>query len=537
MRLRIFGPAAIVWLLALSCAASAQTNPAATIAVDTRADRHPISPLIYGAAFASQKQIKELNFTLNRIGGNAETRYNWKVNSYNSGQDWFFASNPSGDLTPAGTIDSIVAADQADNAQTMVTLSMIGWVAKIVSPNVTLGSYPVSVFGPQQKTDPDHPDLGNGIRPDGTAIYGADPNTANVPSDVTFQKGLVDHLIQKWGPSAKGGVRFYIMDNEPGIWSYNHRDVHPYGYTSRELADDIINYGSMVKAEDPDAIVVGPEEWGWPNYINSGADGTTYLDRKSRGGMDNLPWILKYIHDHDVETGKRTLDYFTVHLYPQGGDSTDDESEKIELLRNRDTRQLWDPNYTDESWIKSNIMLIPRMKSWVASSYPGTKIGITEYNWGAEKTMNGATAQADALGIFGREGLDLAARWGIPDESTPTFQSMLMYRNYDGKDSAFGDESIADQPDCNPDLLSSFAATRNTDGALTVIVINKVLSGSTPITIALSHFAQAGSADIWQLSSGNPIAHLDPIAYTNGQIQTTVPAQSVTMFVIPRHGR
>ena len=40
--------------------------------------------------------------------------------------------------------------------------------------------------------------------------------------------------------------------------------------------------------------------------------------------------------------------------------------------------------------------------------YPGTPIGITEYNWGAEDHINGATAQADILGIFGREGLDMA---------------------------------------------------------------------------------------------------------------------------------
>jgi len=65
-------------------------------------------------------------------------------------------------------------------------------------------------------------------------------------------------------------------------------------------------------------------------------------------------------------------------------------------------------------------MLIPRMKSWVAANYPGTPIGVTEYNWGAENHINGATAQADILGIFGRENLDLATRWIRPDATTPT---------------------------------------------------------------------------------------------------------------------
>jgi hypothetical protein len=36
--------------------------------------------------------------------------------------------------------------------------------------------------------------------------------------------------------------------------------------------------------------------------------------------------------------------------------------------------------------------------------------------------MNGATAQADILGILGREGIDLATRWTCPDAATPTYK-------------------------------------------------------------------------------------------------------------------
>jgi hypothetical protein len=62
------------------------------------------------------------------------------------------------------------------------------------------------------------------------------------------------------------------------------------------------------------------------------------------------------------------------------------------------------------------VMLIPRLRNWVNTYYDaGTPIGITDYNWGAEGHINGATTQADILGIFGRENLDLAARWTTPD--------------------------------------------------------------------------------------------------------------------------
>ena len=87
----------------------------------------------------------------------------------------------------------------------------------------------------------------------------------------------------------------------------------------------------------------------------------------------------------------------------------------MQLRRNRSTRSLWDPNYVDETWINDKVQLIPRLQNWVNTYYPGTPIGITEYNWGAENHINGATTQADIFGIFGREGLDMAARWTTPD--------------------------------------------------------------------------------------------------------------------------
>jgi hypothetical protein len=86
------------------------------------------------------------------------------------------------------------------------------------------------------------------------------------------------------------------------------------------------------------------------------------------------------------------------------------------------------------------------MKLGRTSYYPGRPIAITEYNWGAEDHINGATTQADIYGIFGREGLDIGARWTTPDAATPTYKAMKLYRNYDGAKSGFGDTSV--RPPC-----------------------------------------------------------------------------------------
>jgi len=167
----------------------------------------------------------------------------------------------------------------------------------------------------------------------------------------------------------------------------------------------------------------------------------------------------------------------------------------------------------------------------VNTYYPGTLIGITEYNWGAENHINGATTQADILGIFGREGLDTAARWTTPASSTPTYKAMKMYRNYDGNKSTFGNTSIG-ATTANPDNVAAFAAQRSTDGALTVMVVSKYTSGNTPATINLANFAHNGAAQVWQLTAANATNRLADIGISGNSFGVTLPPQSITLFVV-----
>jgi hypothetical protein len=172
------------------------------------------------------------------------------------------------------------------------------------------------------------------------------------------------------------------------------------------------------------------------------------------------------------------------------------------------------------------------MKNWVTNYNPGTKIGITEYNWGAESSINGATAQADILGIFGRENLDLATRWTTPDASSPTYKAIKMYRNYDGNKSTFGDTSILTSVP-NPDNLSAFSAVRTADGVLTLMVINKDLNNATPVNASITNFTAAGTAQRWLLTSGNAITRLADISLAGSVLEDTVPTQSITLYVLP----
>jgi hypothetical protein len=501
---------------------------AATVSVDVARDRHPIKPEIYGVGFATASQLREMNIPLNRWGGNATTRYNWMLKATNQGSDHFFESVPSNDDP-----DLFISDARISGTNVMITIPTIGWVATLGPIRAKLWSFSVKKYGPQQATDPLIPDAGNGIKPaKGGPITKNDPNDANISVDSSFQQQWVEHLVQQWG-----GVRYYILDNEPSLWHVTHRDVHPVGASMDEVADKMIDYASQIKATDPNGLVVGPEEWGWTGYFYSGLDqqkaaqnnNTSFPDKAAHGGVDYIPYLLTRIHAAEDARGARLLDALSVHYFPQSGETSDSLAAAVQLLRNRSTRSLWDPNYTDESSIDATVMLIPRLRAWADAFRPGTPTGITEYSWGVDDDANGATAQADVLGIFGRENLDFAARWPAPARGSLVAEAFQMYRNYDGNGKTFGDTSVRTTVP-NPDTLSAFAAVRSSDQALTIMIINKDLSQPTNVDLQVANFRSGSAAQRWQLTAENGIERVGDVSVPS---TVQVPAQSITLLVVP----
>jgi hypothetical protein len=528
-------------LAAAGVALSMQAHAATvTISIDAGANRHAINPMIYGVNFGSKVDLAALNAPLNRMGGNATSSYNWSNNARNLGNDWYFESYPGDNGNNAGAdADAFITTSKAADAEPMITIPLIGWVAKLGSGHSLLPSFSKNKYGNQCDYDPYDSDAGDGVEPDcSSPITGNDVTDSYVKDSPAKEQQWLQHLVKRWGSAGHGGVNYYLMDNEPSIWFDTHRDSHPVGPHSTEYRDEVLAESASIKKVDPDALVVGPEEWGWEGYFYSGYDQQYAAEHGYccwpdhdglQHGMDYIPWLLK-----EWKKAGHPLDVLSVHFYPQGGEDSDDTSQATQELRNRSTRQLWDKKYKSESWIGAPVYLIPRMKDWIQKDYyAGTPIAITEYNWGAEGHINGATTQADVYGIFGREGLDMATRWTIPDKSTPTYKAMQMYRNYDGKDSGFGDTSIAAKvPD--PDTLSAFAAMRGSDGAMTVMVINKALGADAAVKLKLAHAAASGTAQVYRLTSSNEIQHLPNLDWSGGALSDTEPAQSITLYVLPQ---
>jgi hypothetical protein len=535
--------------------------------IDVAAPAHPISPLIYGMnswRLSDPEQqaaqvAKQVRLPVNRWGGDGYTLYNYKLDISDLGEDWYFeiAPNANTSYPDISEFNSQVIGDRATGAKTMATMPVIGWTAKTRTRG---SSYSVAKYGTQQKTDPYWPDFGNGLRPDGSRITNNDPNDICMPIDENWTSDWVKYLVHRFGNAAKGGVAIYALDNEPNWWDKMHRDVHPLPFTYDEVTENGLKVAKAIKAADPTAEVSGPVIDYWITFFYSMRDIEWYQaqrteptegppDRRAHGNLPLIEYYLrafKAAQDADPRH-TRQLDYLDLHTYFAANDAglkpagTSDRQRAVL----DSTRVFWDPTYTDQRFHNPDNYLellapqmIPRMKKWIAANYPGTKTAISEYNWGAAEHISGAVAQADILGIFGREGLDLGALWGPPNLNSPLMFAFKIFRNYDDAGGEFGDLSLASMSE-DQGKLAVYAARRTADRRLTVVVINKTFGGLRA-DLALDHFKPKEAARVYRYS-GVDLTRIEALPVVKaarlGKQASVVkeqlfPAMSITMYAI-----
>lgn len=425
---------------------------------------HPISPLIYGAAQGAW----ESGITATRIGGNPTSRYNWELGAWNAANDWFFENGTSINL--GATLDEAVQ----HGAFNALTVPLIGWVAK----DATSVSFPVSKFPGQRKYDPHRPEVGDGYRPDGKPIAPGPPSQTSVPAPPELIGSWIRNLREKDRLRGKRAVAMYILDNEPALWNSTHRDVHPDPVGYDELLDRTIHYATEVRKADPDALIAGPAEWGWLNFSYSAKDiaAGKFLrpDRRSHGDVPLIPWYLRRVAEFEKKNGVRLLDYLDVHFYPAAervygaGGAVDDAGRALRL---RTTRALWDPSYSDESWVDEPIRLLPQLREWVLENHPGLKISIGEWSFGGEHDISGALATAEALGRFGQQGLDAAFYWDGPKTGTSSYWAFRAFRNFDGQGARFLDQALDTRGEESVSIFGSRDPAN--PGHLVLILVNR----------------------------------------------------------------
>ena len=283
--------------------------------------------------------------------------------------------------------------------------------------------------------------------------------------------------------------------------------------------------------------MIGPASWGvtgmvslqnapdWDRYRHDGSFLAAYLDAFRMASERH---------------GKRLLDALDVHWYPF--------SEKGNLFRTEDPalagplldapRSLTEPGFRESSWVSQALPvsdegglalpLLPSLERLTRAHFPGTRIAVTEYNYGGAGQLASGLALADALARFARPEMLLTAHWGSLAGWLGT--AFRLYRDYDGKGGRLPDNALPVEIS-RPDSLTIRAGTEAQ--RLHLVLINRAAEAKA-VEITLDRPLQASQLARYGFDAGHPaVSAMGPIeAVSGGTIRLTLPARSARHYVV-----
>lgn len=473
------------------------------ITVDTKNGHKTISPYIYGI----NGIVPQVTQKAARSGGNRLTGYNWENNMSSAGSDWQHFNDDllvSGMTkteaeTPAIVLTSFAKAAVKAGAYSLVTLPMAGYVANDNLKSVT-----------QEETAPSERFAEIIDRKPGELSM-----TPDLTDGVVYSDELMNFLINTLGDSTtETGIKGYCLDNEPALWSETHARIHPEKVTVDELISRTVSLASVIKDFDPNAEVFGPVLYGFNAYLSlQEADDwqSTYKNKYS--------WFIDCYLDKmkkaEEETGVRLLDVLDVHYYSEAYSENNhrvsfdgDISRETQYARVQSTRTLYYAGYRENSWIQQwasgFLPVLPKLQKSIEKYYPGTKLSVTEYCFGAENHISGGIAQADALGIFASNDVYLATLWSLTDNRDYAYSAINLYTDYDGKGGSFGDTLVSSSTD-NIEASGVYSSIHGgNDGKLHIILINRDLDNINNFNIDISGDTGYKSASVYIIDGSSP---------------------------------
>ncbi len=308
----------------------------------------------------------------------------------------------------------------------------------------------------------------------------------------------------------KYNVQYWGIGNEPTLYD---GEVRNFGetYDAKQFNEEWRAFAIAMKNVDPTIKLVGPESHQLSYDYAPGAS-TNFSEA-------NAIWFADFL-----KANGDLVDIVSFHRYPFPVSSTSGAASIDELRKNA---REWDKiiNYAREVVHRETGRDLP--------------IAITEFNSDYSKAAGGeatpdshfnAIWMADVLGRMIKNGVFMANQWGLTAKAgygglgliaqSDVFPSYYVYQMY----KMFGDELIYSSSD-DPDL--SVYAARNTEGALTVIIINLSLEEKSR---AIRIEGQAATqAEVWLFDPTHPAESVGMLDISG---TPAFPPQSMTLFII-----
>lgn len=489
------------------------------ITVDLKGEKKEISPLIYGVNQYTTP-LKDVKTNSVRQGGNRMTAYNWETNASNAGSDWKHSSdtNLSESEDPADCVQQLSKdAAKYNVGYKLTTLQLAGYVSADKKGTVT-----------EEEKAPS--DRWNKV----VLTKGSDfADTPDLTDGVVYMDEYVNYIIKKLGDSKSAtGIQGYSLDNEPVLWNDTHSRMHPEPVTIEELKTKSIEMAKNVKKLDPNAEVFGPALYGYTAFDHLDDD-DQHDEWEKVKKENNYHWYLdSYLddmHKASEEAGTRLLDVLDIHYYSESARKGAED-------RVQSVRTLYEKGFSENSWIgqwcMENVPILPTIQASIDKYYPGTKLGISEYNFGGGSDTSGTIAQVEALGCYADHGVYFATLWG----GEPFIVAGInLYTNYDGKGGCFGDTLIPAKTDDVSKSSSYAAVNAKDDSKVTVMVTNKNMTEKENAVIDLKNAEKEyKSAAVYAIyGDDEQIKLIDIIKdVKDNSVSVDLPAFSAAMVVV-----
>jgi hypothetical protein len=496
------------------------------------ASARAISPYIYGLNFSAGIKDAPAGITFDRAGGNRWTAYNWENNASNAGSDYNYQSDNylGSSSVPGESVRALIAADQGRGQASLETLQLQGYVA-------------ADEAGPVPRPFPNLARFKK-VAPAKAAVSSQPFTTAPSLGDAyVFMDEFAWALDQKLPGlfAAKAALPTFIsLDNEPELWNSTHEEIQgATGVTSDAYIAATIALAKALKTPFPDMVIFGPVHYGfngivnWQNELSSTPGGNDWFTNK----------YLAALKTASAAFGRRLLDVYDFHWYSEarsadtdkrvsgltGASLTDGEVQAIV----QSPRSLWDPTYTEKSWVADwlggPVQLLPRLQSRIDASWPGTLMGVTEYESGGDNHIAGTLAQADNLGIFADRGV-FAATWWPPSGTYPyTVGAFRVYRGFDGAGADYGDTALA-AVSSKVDLVSVHASKDSAvPGRIVFVAINR---STLSQEVAFTGLTLAGTARVYRVTAASAAAQVAAKTPVAPVLAGSVPASGTSLTLV-----
>ncbi len=494
-------------LLGVGPVASNMANASAadvTISINP-AHQRPISRYIYGANFAGRSVYPAGVFTLDRAGGNRWTAYDWTSNASNAGKDYLYENDAylSASHVPAAAVTDLIVADEKMQMASVITVQMQGLVAGDERG-------PVSVQSPPDKARFKHVVFQK--RSVSSSPFDATPSGDGDPVFMDEMLWAIDHRLPGRGifsPDPSGQPVFVQLDNEPELWNSTHLEVQGSAPIRVDafIAKTIALAGA-VKDVFPGLVVLGPGNYGFAGLYSWDSQITGVTADSNNWFVDAY---LAALARASAAAGHRLVDVYDFHWYPE---ATDGAGNRVVTLTApqlneaqvqaivQSPRSLWDPGYTEKSWVTrvlgQPIALLHRLQSRIDAHAPGMSLSITEYNNGGGQHIAGTLAQADNLGIFADAGLFAANLWLLSDREPYILAGFRAYRNFDGAHHDFGDVSLESTSTDPSKVVVHVATDSHRPGRVVMVAINRSANAQS---VAIRGQQLSGKAHVFQMTA------------------------------------